>query len=406
MEALKITTVVGARPQFIKAAAVSRAIQARNDAGAGPEVVERIVHTGQHYDENMSRVFFDELHVPQPAANLEVGSGTHGVQTGEMLKRLEADLLAHRPDWVLVYGDTNSTLAGALAAVKLHVPVAHVEAGLRSFNRRMPEEINRVLADRVADLLFCPTTTAVANLAREGMTEGVRQVGDVMYDSVLFNARLAEEKSDALARLGLEPKGFYLATVHRAENTDDPQRLAGILEALARIERPVVLPLHPRTRKTLGARLQEVGGRVRVLDPVPYLDMLMLEKNARIILTDSGGVQKEAYWFGVPCVTLRDETEWVELVESGCNRVVGADAETIVGAVEAFEAAGAALPPGRPADLYGDGHAAEYIVRLLVSGSGVCGWQKGGRHGPTRAVVAPKPDGEGRAEDMGVSRER
>ena len=364
---MKVTTVVGARPQFIKAAAVSRAIQAQGAAGAGPEVVERIVHTGQHYDENMSRVFFDELRIPRPAVNLEVGSGTHGVQTGEMLKRLEADLLADRPDWVLVYGDTNSMLAGALAAVKLHVPVAHVEAGLRSFNRRMPEEINRVVADCISSLLFCPTATAVANLAREGVTEGVRKVGDVMYDSVLFNTRLAEEQSDVMARLGLDPKGFYLATVHRAENTDDPQRLAGILEALARMERPIVLPLHPRTRKTLGASLDEVGGRVRVIDPVPYLDMLMLEKNARIILTDSGGVQKEAYWFGVPCVTLRDETEWVELVEADCNRIVGADAETIVGAVEAFEAAGATLPSGRPTDLYGDGRSAEKIAAMLAT---------------------------------------
>ena len=365
MEPLKITTVVGARPQFIKAAALSRAIQTHNAGGRGPQVVERIVHTGQHYDENMSRVFFDELQIPRPAANLEVGSGSHGVQTGEMLRRLEADLLEAPADWVLIYGDTNSTLAGALAAVKLHVPVAHVEAGLRSFNRRMPEEINRVLADQVSSLLFCPTATAVENLEREGTTDGVHQVGDVMYDSVLFNTRLAEERSDGMARLDLEPKGFYLATVHRAENTDDPGRLAGILEALGRMDRPVVLPLHPRTRKTLGARLQEVGGPVRAIDPVPYLDMLMLERNARLILTDSGGVQKEAYWFGVPCVTLRDETEWVELVQAGCNRLAGARADAILAAVGAFEADGASLPADRPADLYGDGHSAEKIVGVV-----------------------------------------
>ena len=368
MESVTITTIVGARPQFIKAAAVSRAVHAHNDAGNGPQVVERIVHTGQHYDAGMSRVFFDELHIPRPAANLEVGSGSHGVQTGEMLRRLEADLLAHRPDAVLIYGDTNSTLAGALAAAKLHVPVAHVEAGLRSFNRRMPEEINRIVADRMASLLLCPTATAVANLAREGITDNVHQAGDVMYDSVLYNARLAEEKSDAPARLGLEPKGYYLATVHRAENTDDPERLAGILAALGRMERPVVLPLHPRTRQTLGAGLADMADAVRAVDPVPYLDMLMLERNARLVLTDSGGVQKEAYWFGVPCVTLRDETEWVELVEAGCNRLAGADADTIVGAVAAFEAAGAVLPADRPADLYGDGHSARRIVRLLAEG--------------------------------------
>ncbi|MCX5653837.1 MAG: UDP-N-acetylglucosamine 2-epimerase (non-hydrolyzing) [Planctomycetota bacterium] len=365
---MRITTVVGARPQFIKAAAVSRAIAGWNASADGPQVLERIIHTGQHYDDKMSKVFFDELRISEPAVNLEVGSGPHGAQTGRMLERIEADLVAWRADWVLVYGDTNSTLAGALAAAKLHIPVAHVEAGLRSFNRRMPEEINRTVADRVATLLFCPTTTAVENLRNEGVAEGVHQVGDVMYDSVLFNASLAEQKSDILARLGLEPKSFYLATVHRAENTDDPDRLAGILSAFGRMERPIVLPLHPRTRKTLGAGLDKVGGRVRVIDPVPYLDMLILEKNARLILTDSGGVQKEAYWFGVPCVTLRDETEWVELVDAGCNRLAGAKADAIMAAVGTFEAKGAALSAARPSDLYGDGHSAEKIVSILASG--------------------------------------
>jgi len=331
-------------------------------------LVERTIHTGQHYDDKMSKVFFDELRISEPAVNLEVGSGPHGAQTGRMLERIEADLVARRADWVLVYGDTNSTLAGALAAAKLHIPVAHVEAGLRSFNRRMPEEINRTVADRVATLLFCPTTTAVENLRNEGVTEGVHQVGDVMYDSVLFNAALADRSSDVLRRLGLAPKLFYLATVHRAENTDDPARLAGILSAFGRMERPIVLPLHPRTRKTLGAGLDKVGGRVRVIDPVPYLDMLVLEKNARLILTDSGGVQKEAYWFGVPCVTLRDETEWVELVEAGCNRLAGAKADAILAAVDTFEAAGAQLSPGLPQDLYGDGHSAEKVVSILASG--------------------------------------
>jgi UDP-GlcNAc3NAcA epimerase len=364
---VKITTVVGARPQFIKAAAVSRAMAAFNASAAGPRLQERLVHTGQHYDDNMSKVFFDELDIPRPAANLEVGSGPHGRQTGLMLERLEQDLQADRPDWVLVYGDTNSTLAGALAAAKLHVPVAHVEAGLRSFNRRMPEEINRVVADCLSTLLLCPTATAVANLAREGVTAGVHDVGDVMYDSVLFNAALAERSSTVLARVGLTPKTFYLATVHRAENTDDPSRLAGIIEAFGGVGVPLVLPLHPRTRKTLGAGLARLGGGVRVVDPVPYLDMLILEKNARIILTDSGGVQKEAYWFGVPCVTLRDETEWVELVETGCNRLVGADADAILAAVGTFEAKGAALPAARPSDLYGDGHSADKIVGILVS---------------------------------------
>ena len=369
-DTVNITTIVGARPQFIKAAAVSRAIARWNEAEGRPRITEEIVHTGQHYDPAMSQVFFDELRIPRPAANLEVGSGPHGAQTARMLERLEEHLIGARPDIVLVYGDTNSTLAGALAAVKLHIPVAHVEAGLRSFNRRMPEEINRVVADGVSTLLFCPTWTAVENLAREGVTRGVHRTGDVMYDSVLFNTALAERSSAVMGRLGLAPKAFYLATVHRAENTDDPARLAGILAALRRVAVPIVLPLHPRTRKTLGAGLEQVGGKVRVVDPVPYLDMLILEKHARIILTDSGGVQKEAYWFGVPCVTLRDETEWVELVEAGCNRVVGADPAAILAAVAAVEGAAASLPAQRPADLYGDGHSAEKIAAILAGGAG------------------------------------
>jgi len=366
MAKVKIVTVVGARPQFIKAAAVSRALAAFNNAADTGQVLdERIIHTGQHYDDNMSRVFFDELKIPRPAFNLQVGSGPHGKQTGIMLERLEQVMLDEKPDWVLIYGDTNSTLAGALAAAKLHIPVAHVEAGLRSFNRRMPEEINRVVADCLSRVLFCPTSTAAANLAREGVTQGVHQVGDVMYDSVLFNARLAERSSEVMARLGLAPKSFYLATMHRAENTDDPARLAGILAAFGRSERLVILPLHPRTRKTLGAGLERIGGKVRVIDPLPYLDMIMLERNARMILTDSGGVQKEAYWFTVPCVTLRDETEWVELVQAGCNRVVGADREAIISAVASWEESGCRLPEGRPADLYGDGRSAEKIVSVL-----------------------------------------
>jgi UDP-N-acetylglucosamine 2-epimerase len=365
MDTVKIVTIVGARPQFIKAAAVSRAIAKWNERSTRP-LDERIVHTGQHYDDNMSKVFFDELDIPRPAVNLEVGSGPHGQQTGAMLERIERVLLDQRPDWVLVYGDTNSTLAGALAGVKLHVPVAHVEAGLRSFNRRMPEEINRIVADCVSNLLFCPTQTAAANLAREHVVGAVHPVGDVMYDSVLYNTQLARRRSRILTTLGLTEKAFYLATIHRAENTDDPARLEGILDGLGRLNRQIVLPLHPRTRKTLGAGLAALGQKVRVIDPVPYLDMLMLEAGARIVLTDSGGVQKEAYWFSVPCVTLRDQTEWVELVECGCNRLAGADPEAAVAAVNAFESADAAFPADRPENLYGDGKSAERIVELLA----------------------------------------
>jgi len=367
MNTLNIVTVVGARPQFVKAAAVSRAIAAWNQAGQGPTIQERIVHTGQHYDENMSKVFFDELHIPRPAVNLEVGSGGHGAQTGAMLERIEKVLLESPPDWMLIYGDTNSTLAGALAAVKLHIPVAHVEAGLRSFNRAMPEEINRIVADAVSNLLLCPTRTAVDNLAREGVTRGVSNVGDVMYDSVLYNVKLAQAGSTVLARLGLASGEYYLATVHRAENTDDPKRLAGIIEAFSRMDRPIVLPLHPRTRKTLGAGLERLGNKVRVIDPVPYLDMLMLEANTRMILTDSGGVQKEAYWFNVPCVTLRDQTEWVELVHAGCNKLVGADPAAALAAVREFENNNAQLPANRPTDLYGDGQSAKKIVQTIVN---------------------------------------
>ena len=364
MSKIKIITIVGARPQFIKAAAVSRAIEKFNSQRSGLTIVEKIVHTGQHYDDNMSKVFFDELKIPRPAVNLEIGSGSHGKQTGLMLEKIEQVLLKEKPDWVLIYGDTNSTLAGALAAVKLHIPVAHVEAGLRSFNRAMPEEINRIVADSVSSLLLCPTDTAVRHLASEGITNGVYNVGDVMYDSVLFNSSLAEGQSDVLERLELKPESFFLATIHRAENTDDPARLQGILDAFAQIETPIVLPIHPRTRKTLGAGLERIGGAIRIIDPVPYLDMLMLEKASRMILTDSGGVQKEAYWFDSPCVTLRDETEWVELVEAGCNRIVGADTQAILDAVKYFDANG--LPKNRPTDLYGDGHSAEKIVKILT----------------------------------------
>jgi len=349
---MRILSIVGARPQFIKAAPVSRALRR--------VAHEILLHTGQHYDHNLSAVFFEELHIPEPDYNLGIGSGPHGWQTGQMLIRIEEVLLEERPDWVLVYGDTNSTLAGALAAVKLHIPVAHVEAGLRSFNRSMPEEHNRVLTDHAADLLFCPTQTAVDHLAHEGIVQGVHLVGDVMYDAVLYNIVLAEERSDVLTRLGVEPGCDALVTAHRPRNTDDPARLRAIIAALEEIscDLPVVFPVHPRTRHAL-ANLPPATHNLRLIEPVGYLDMLMLEKHDRLILTDSGGVQKEAYLFAVPCVTLREETEWVETVQAGWNVLVGADREAIVRAAREFR------PIGDPPPLFGDGHAGERIVELL-----------------------------------------
>jgi UDP-GlcNAc3NAcA epimerase len=365
---LRIVTIVGARPQFIKAAAVSRAIASHNRAG-GTVLEEQIVHTGQHYDANLSQTFFEELEIPEPRYNLGIGSLSQGAQTGRMLEALEEVLVREKPQWVLVYGDTNSTLAGALAAKKLGLPLAHVEAGLRSFNLRMAEEINRIVADRISDLLLCPTETAVANLRSEGITSGVEQVGDVMYDASLFYRDQARQRSSILARLRLAPKEFVLATIHRAENTDDAGRLRGILEGLARVAQNerVVLPLHPRTRewiKRLG--LADCMGKIEVLEPVSYLDMICLEEAARLICTDSGGVQKEAFFFRVPCVTLRDETEWVETVQSGWNRLADAKADAIVEAIRESRA-----PDHEPPLFYGDGQAADRIVKILeVAGGG------------------------------------
>jgi UDP-N-acetylglucosamine 2-epimerase len=357
-----VATIVGARPQFIKAAPVSRALKS-----AGQR--EILIHTGQHYDHNMSRLFFEELELAEPDVNLGVGSGSHGQQTGLMLARVEEVLLARRPDAVLVYGDTNSTLAGALAACKLRIKLAHVEAGLRSRNREMPEEHNRVLTDHCSDLLFCPTRVAVENLAGEGLTRGVHLVGDTMYDALRQSAELAARRSAVLNDLKLEPRGYLLATLHRPYNTDTPEHLRSILEALVELDEPVVFPVHPRTRKQIAAldgprALKDGKSKVRLMEPVGYLDMLMLERHARLILTDSGGLQKEALFCGVPCVTLRPETEWVETVAAGWNVLTGADRDKIVAAVKEQR-----WPPGPPPMLYGDGHAAEHIVRILMDGA-------------------------------------
>jgi UDP-GlcNAc3NAcA epimerase len=364
----KIITIVGARPQFIKAAVVSRAIAKHNSAAAvaGERIREVIVHSGQHFDLNMSAVFFEEMQIPQPDYFLDVNSLSHGAMTGRMLEKIEAVLLEEKPAMVLVYGDTNTTLAGALAAVKLHLPVAHVEAGLRSFNRRMPEEINRLTADHLASILFCPTSQAVENLRAEGIgavrngPQRVELVGDVMLDAARHYRRFATPPGFEL------PQRYALATLHRPENTDSPERLASIFKGLERIgrETPIVMPLHPRTRKILeGAGLQAGLGHIRFVDPVGYLTMVYLLEHCGIVLTDSGGLQKEAYFFGKPCVTLRDETEWVELVANGFNLVAGSDAERIHQCCR--EAAARKMDFG--ITLYGDGTAGERIVRTLVA---------------------------------------
>jgi UDP-N-acetylglucosamine 2-epimerase (non-hydrolysing) len=346
---MKILTVVGARPQFIKCAPVSRELRKEHE--------EVLVHTGQHYDREMSDLFFEELKIPRPDHNLGIGSGPHGRQTGAMLAGIEEVILAEEPDCVLVYGDTNSTLAGALAAAKLHVPVAHVEAGLRSFDRRMPEEINRVLTDHCSDLLLCPTETAVENLQREGITAGVHLTGDVMVDALLQHAEVARA-SPVLADLGLDQ--YRLATVHRAENTDDPARLAAIMRALGDLG-DVVLPCHPRTEKMLknAGLYEEANRRIRLIPPVGYLEMLALESGAKTILTDSGGVQKEAYVLGVPCITMRETTEWVETVEDGWNVLVGSDYDAIVRAARTF------APERERSDVFGKGEAARAIAAVI-----------------------------------------
>jgi UDP-GlcNAc3NAcA epimerase len=341
-----ILTVIGARPQFIKAATVSRAISGRAD------MREILVHTGQHYDANMSDTFFEELAIPVPGHNLNIGSGPHGAQTGAMLEAIERVLLQEKPDWLLVYGDTNSTIAGALAAAKLHVPVAHVEAGMRSFNRRMPEELNRVLTDHLSTLNLTSTQTATAHLASEGISgDRVLEVGDVMYDAARFYGGRAGDRSALLDRLDVKSGEFLLATVHRAENTDDPRRMDAIIEAFISLgeSHRIVLPLHPRTRAVLE-------------QPLGYLDMVALERDAVLVATDSGGVQKEAFFHGTPCVTLRDETEWVELVEAGWNTIVPpVGAEEIVAGVRSSIGT-----RGEPIQPYGQGDAAERVVDALM----------------------------------------
>lgn len=363
---MKIITIIGARPQFIKAAPFSAAIRR--------EHTEILVHTGQHYDNNMSDIFFDELGIPKPDYNLGVGSGGHGAQTGRMLEKIEELLFKERPDGVLVYGDTNSTLAGALAASKLHIPVFHVEAGLRSYNKLMPEEQNRVLTDHISDLLLCPTQTAIENLAKEGIISGVINTGDIMYDAVLRNigfARSRYAKGVWLDQLraengelpALEERKYYLATVHRAENTDNIKKLQDIFNAFGKLDKPVLLPLHPRTRKIIVEHDIPIDNII-VIQPVGYLLMLYLTANAYMVVTDSGGLQKEAYFLQTPCTTLRDQTEWVETLENGWNMLSPIDLDAIIHTVTRELTC---LKYPQP-QLFGDGHAAEHICQAILNG--------------------------------------
>jgi len=366
---LKIITIVGARPQFVKAAVVSKAFDCL------PRVDEILLHTGQHFDGNMSQIFFDELGICAPKYNLSISGGYHGAQTGRMLEKVEEVLIEEMPDLVLVYGDTNSTLAGALAASKLHIPIAHIEAGLRSFNRRMPEEINRIMTDHLSDLLFAPTEIGLRNLRNEGIApEKCHYVGDVMYDASIYFGQRAEDVSSILNRLGLASKEYILATIHRAENTDDGTRLNAILDSFLNVAEdiPIVLPLHPRTKAAIEAngllRRSKFSTNIILTDPIGYLDMIMLEKNALLIATDSGGVQKEAFIYKVPCVTLRDETEWTELVELGWNTVVSplSGSVTISNTIrEKMATKGVAGSP------YGEGDASKRIAAEISKRYGV-----------------------------------
>lgn len=357
----KIVTVIGARPQFIKAAAVSRAIKALG------EIQECIVHTGQHFDSNMSSIFFEEMDIPKPDYHLEINSLSHGAMTGRMIEKIENVLISEKPDMVVVYGDTNSTLAGALAAKKLHIKVSHVEAGLRSHNMNMPEEINRILTDRISDVLFCPTDTAVKNLIREGFYHfdcRIEQVGDVMYDAALYYGAMSSHRSNIINRLDLTPGNFIVGTVHRQENTDDISNLKSIIAALNFIhqETPVILPLHPRTRKILDQN--NIHPDFIVIEPVGYFDIVELLKNSSLVITDSGGMQKEAYFFNKYCITLREETEWIELVNHGCNFLSGADKSKILSIYEQIRLNNLMIS-GKT--LYGNGDAAKLIADFLIS---------------------------------------
>ena len=359
---MKIVTILGARPQFIKAGTVSRAIMEYNHRVESGKIKEIIVHTGQHFDANMSDIFFNEMKIPKPDYNLDINNLGHGAMTGQMLEKLEKVLLKEKPDWVMVYGDTNSTMAGALAAVKLHIKVAHVEAGLRSFNMSMPEEINRILTDRISNILFCPTQSAVNNLEREGyktLDIEIVKNGDVMQDGALFYKDLAVKPDNIILN-----DDYILTTIHRAENTDNPKRLQAIIEAFNEIakEIQIVLPLHPRTKNILTMNNIELSKKITVIEPIGYLKMVYLIKNSKMIMTDSGGLQKEAFFFKKPCITLRDETEWIELIENNFNVLAGAEYNKILDLYKTYE-----FNTNFDIDLYGGGKASQKIIDMLIN---------------------------------------
>jgi UDP-GlcNAc3NAcA epimerase len=369
---MKLFSIVGARPQFIKIAPVCRAIADRNKQGAGLEDV--IIHTGQHYDASMSDVFFEELNIPKADFHLGVGSASHGAQTGQMLQKLEELMLSQSPDMVVIYGDTNSTVAGALAAAKLHIPIAHVEAGLRSFNRKMPEEVNRIVADHISDILLAPTPTAIANLDKENLADRTLYSGDIMHDAVIYNRKLADEKSSILSDFSLKQKSYAVVTVHRAENTDDPTRLREILDSLNEVAAnglKLVFPVHPRTKKTINNQFPDwkPSTELQLIEPVGYLDMLQLVVNARMAITDSGGLQKETFFLNCPCITIRDETEWVETVDGGGNIVTGVNKNKIIDAVNYWnQKTEQSLVDfsDQARKAFGEGNSADKIVQAIL----------------------------------------
>jgi UDP-GlcNAc3NAcA epimerase len=351
----KLITIVGARPQFVKAAVVSREIS--NNCSSIKEV---IIHTGQHFDNNMSEVFFEELKIPKPNYNLEVGGGTHGQNTGRMIEKIEEVLLMEKPECILVYGDTDSTLAGAIAAVKLHIPIAHVEAGLRSFNNYMPEEINRIITDRISEILFTPSNFATQNLINEGISvDKIHQVGDIMYDAAKYYSSIYDYEDILENKFNLTQQNYHLATIHRAENVDNKNIISEIIKGFAKSNQKIVWPIHPRTKKRVEEYGIELPSNIIVFPPLGYLDMILLEKNAKSIITDSGGVQKEAFFHGVPCITIRNETEWIELVELGVNKLINVDADVIASAIINF------CPTFVTSNIYGDGNTSKKIVHLI-----------------------------------------